>query len=698
MADQKFKSKVKLQGGASLPAETAERVPVIDASGNLVSSPVTETELGHISGLTSSAQTQITTAQDDATQSLSDLQAHLDDAVDAHDASSISSISAGNLAATDVQSALDELQGDIDLQGGFINDIGFATTQKVDKSGDTMSGVLDMSSNKITNIGAPSNPDDAATKGYVDTNAIDYAPAVPADWDVQPITVKEGVDNLAERVRDQGGFIGDIGFATTQLELNKLSLIGGTMTGDIAMSNNSITGLDSPIADQDAANKAYVDSVAQGLSPKASVKASSVAPLPAVTAAGSGVGKTLTADANGELSLDGISVFVDIANDGGSANPVDSIGIRASRVLIKDQVNPIDNGIYAVQDKGSVGTPFILVRSIDTDGTPASEVESVFVFVREGTVNADTGWTMITDAPTVDTSALDFVQFSAAGQVIGGNGIDKTGNTLSVDHDGEGLTFSGVQLALELDGATLSKSASGIKLSDTAVTPASYGSASESLSVIVDQQGRLTAASAQSISIASSQVSDFNEAAQDAVGTILGGSSTIDFGYTDEAPSIVASVKFQLSIDADASGIRLVNDVASPGNVQYYGTDGFGTKGFHPVPAVGSVGDIQETSFSAADNQVAATDVTGLVFAAGAVRGFKALVTVEIDATADLFEAFELVGINKGGSFDMAISSVGDDSSITLSITAAGQVQYTSGTAAGFVSNTIKFRAITTSL
>lgn len=113
---------------------------------------------------------------------------------------------------------------------------------------------------------------------------------------------------------------------------------------------------------------------------------------------------------------------------------------------------------------------------------------------------------------------------------------------------------------------------------------------------------------------------------------------------------------------------------------------------------VGSAGDISETSFSMANNQVAAANVTGLAFASGVVRSFTALVSVEIDATADLYEQFTLNGINKGGSFDMSVYAVGDNSGVTFSITSAGQVQYTSGDVPGFVSGAIKFRAITTSV
>ena len=87
-----------------------------------------------------------------------------------------------------------------------------------------------------------------------------------------------------------------------------------------------------------------------------------------------------------------------------------------------------------------------------------------------------------------------------------------------------------------------------------------------------------------------------------------------------------------------------------------------------------------------------------MAFSSATVRGFEAIVSVAIDATSDLFETFTLLGINKGSSFDMSIQSVGDDSGISFSITSGGQVQYTSTNVSGFVSNTIKFRARTTSV
>lgn len=243
------------------------------------------------------------------------------------------------------------------------------------------------------------------------------------------------------------GTFGEVDQNNDSIELGAL-----TMNGAVNMNTNQINGLSSPSLGTDAANKAYVDSVAAGLDPKESVRVATTAALPAYTAAGSGVGKTLTADANGALAIDGVSPL--------------SIG---DRVLVKDEGTgtDVDNGIYTVTDPGSAGTPWELTRATDFDED--NEVtQGAFTFVGEGTANQAAGYVLITSDPiTVDTTAMTFSQFAGSTSFVGGDGVDITGSTISVDlagtTEGEaGLEFNGGKLRVQLNGTTLERSASGL--------------------------------------------------------------------------------------------------------------------------------------------------------------------------------------------------------------------------------------------
>jgi len=174
-----------------------------------------------------------------------------------------------------------------------------------------------------------------------------------------------------------------------------MTILSGQAAADFAMNTHKITGIVDPASAQDAATKAYVDSVATGLDVKASCRVATAAALPACTPAGAGVGKTLTANAVGVLTVDGVAT---VLND---------------RILVKNQVAGADNGIYKVTTEGTAGVAFVLTRATDCD-TNAEVTAGTFTFLEEGTANGDKGFVLVTNDPiTVDTTALAFSHFSS---------------------------------------------------------------------------------------------------------------------------------------------------------------------------------------------------------------------------------------------------------------------------------------------
>ena len=109
-------------------------------------------------------------------------------------------------------------------------------------------------------------------------------------------------------------------------------------------------------------------------------------------------------------------------------------------------------------------------------------------------------------------------------------------------------------------------------------------------------------------------------------------------------------------------------------------------------------GGITELQVALANNQASGVAIPGFAFANADVRAFEALVSVAIDATGNLYALFTLRGIQDDSTWTLDSDAIGDASGIVFSITASGQVQYTSTNVSGFVSNTCRIRAITLSL
>jgi hypothetical protein len=180
----------------------------------------------------------------------------------------------------------------------------------------------------------------------------------------------------------------------TQLD-GKLDESGGTMTGNLAMGTNRITGLGAPDQSTDAATKAYVDAAVEGLHVHEAARVAVQGNISIATGLENG-------DTAGGVTL-----------------------ATGDRVLLKDQTNTAENGIYVVQVSGQA------LRATDFD--TATEIDSGdFVFVSAGTY-ANTGWVQTLKPATIGTDPLQFTQFSGAGTYTAGTGLDLNGTEFVLD-------------------------------------------------------------------------------------------------------------------------------------------------------------------------------------------------------------------------------------------------------------------------
>jgi hypothetical protein len=192
---------------------------------------------------------------------------------------------------------------------------------------------------------------------------------------------------------------------------------GMSLSGNLAMGSNTITGLADPVNAQDAATKAYVDAARAGLDVKQSVRAAT----------------TTNITLSNTQTIDGVALVV------------------GDRVLVKDQTTGSQNGIYVVASGA-------WARSSDADA-PSEVSPGLFLFVEQGTLNGDNGFVITSDAPlVVGTDAIIFTQFSGAGQIVAGNALTKSGNTLDVAVAASGgieIVSDALQLKSTLAGAGL---------------------------------------------------------------------------------------------------------------------------------------------------------------------------------------------------------------------------------------------------
>lgn len=264
-----------------------------------------------------------------------------------------------------------------------------------------------------------------------------------------------GASNTLSNIGNSSLTNSSVTLGTTNVALGATTLTLGGLT--------TVTLTQNPLNALEVATKQYVDAAVSNSNYHAACKYATTADLGTVlyNNGASGVGATITK----------LAPFATLLIDG--FNPS-----TTQRILVKNESNGVYNGIYTVTDVGSALTGWVLTRATDYDQTGTGQNEIApgdTTFITSGSINAGTQWIQTTDFPiTVGTTALVFAQIAGPGAYTAGTGLSLVGTQFSI--------------------------------ANTAVTPASYGSASQVGTFTVNQQGQLTLAGNTTISIPASAI------------------------------------------------------------------------------------------------------------------------------------------------------------------------------------------------
>lgn len=141
---------------------------------------------------------------------------------------------------TNIEGDINNIEGDINNINNALDDIKDGTTELpyVKKAGDTMSGALNMGSNKVSSVATPTDDADAATKKYVDdkVSGAEYKLPIAGPTKLGGVKVGSGLNITADGTLSATGGGGGVG--------DYLPLAGGTMSGDIVMSDGTSINFD----------------------------------------------------------------------------------------------------------------------------------------------------------------------------------------------------------------------------------------------------------------------------------------------------------------------------------------------------------------------------------------------------------------------------------------------------------------------
>lgn len=565
-----------------------------------------------------------------------------------------------------------------------------------------MSGALDMGTHQINNVVDPTLSDDAATKNYVDNEVSNATTGTPSFF--------AGFDAITGVLTEVPGYTFDDN-GTLQIGAQNSLTVPAGVTDYISIGISPTianTGLDNLTAIQvnspiNQPVDSYTPIQVYGYGTSAPTNFNAYNSQTNYTGVGTNITHYL-ASGSSDCTGDAIAFRHDGSGDAGTIKSVQLVPSGDATTI--EGVSFVPSGSYtdATGLKVDLSSATITNRPVGLDitgGTLSSNVSfttvsNIPILVDSGNVirpvfEVETG-SAITNTDVILNNMAGFMNFNddynknittglgaasvgfvsqvaaASGALVEDISMSLAG--LSIDSTSAGGTITDAHLykgsVLDIGGGSLSiTNLYGLRIDDGSNVLSS--NATNAWGISIEDTG------AENYLAKSLKIGGVSKATSNAeIALEIGSNKSIRVGLATTAQRIALT---------NLSGLVI------------YDTDldkFFGNDGSQWIQLNLSIGDIDQTSFPAADNQSSAANITSFVFANAVTRGFEAIVTVERSST---YAEYTLKGIQKGASWEMSQDYIGDDTGIVFSITSAGQIQYTStNTGSGA---TIKFRANT---